>query len=486
MTVLSLRVLAQSLTVLAMLALLAFLHRWQQHEQPIFDQRPHADSGLWLTLLLPFSLLTGANGYEHGETYALARVLCTQALLLSLAAIFRVTNVFISLLSAAWTVALLVASTGISLLWSAAASLATVGAFHYLLKSLSSYSPKSFTLGELLTVCQGIATFAVISACSIVCKMAYGDECVFESSAPVGFLQAGLFALGVFVAVVCKTATLQTPCGFYLGLFFSALTLVYPLCWLMVGGEPVGWLVYQCFSATTRTYLMVSWMVLSMTAALFAYWYSTKYSDSSTVVRKVFHGATVAALLPGIILEPGLAYLACGAVLGVFILLELTRALSIPPVGPCIQSAFAMFLDEKDAGKLILTPIYLFAGCATPLLLFPGQFGAAETTLILLCGTVALGVGDTAASVVGSRIGKHHWPGTSKTVEGTLAAIIAQFSFYLPLLLLTAVQSVWPVSTVLLAVILCLASFLEAFTTQVDNIALPIYVYPMMTALYVW
>ncbi|KAH9374087.1 hypothetical protein HPB48_005356 [Haemaphysalis longicornis] len=487
MTVVSLGVLAQSITVLAMLVslvLLAFLLRWQQHEQPSFDLRPHADSGLWLTLLLPFSLLTGGNGYEHGETYALARVVCTQALLLSLAAIFRVTNVFISLLSAAWTVTLLVTSTGISLLWSAAASLATAGTFNYLVRSLSSYSPKSFTIGELLIVCQGVATFVVISACSITCKMTYGDHCIFESSASVGFLQAGLFVLIVFAAAVSKTAALQTPRGFYFGLFFSAFTLVYPLCWLMVETEPVTWLLYQCFRNYTRTYLMVSWTALSITAASFAYWYSTKYSDSSTVVRKVFHIATIAALLPGIILEPDLAYLACGAIIGVFILLEMTRILSIPPVGPCIHTAFAMFLDEKDAGKLILTPIYLFVGCATPLLLFPGQFEAREKTLVLLSGTVVLGVGDTAASVVGSRLGKHHWPGTSKTVEGTLAAIIAQFSFYLPLLLLTAVQSVWHISTALLAVILCLASCLEAFTTQVDNIALPVYVYPMMAALY--
>lgn len=483
MTAVRLGMLAQSMTVVAVLVILFLFLRWQPSEQPDFNQRPHADSGLWLTLLLPFCLLTGGNSYDHGDLYTFAEVVCSQTLLLSLAVVFKVTSSLICMVSTAWTTVLLAAATSVPLLWSASASVAAVGTFNSLVSSLPSYSPQSFTLGELLIACQGITTFVVMSGCSLACRIVYKNDCALKCSSSAGFLQAGLFSLALFVAAVTKIQALRRPVGFYLGLLFSAVVLVYPLCSVMVNAEPVSWLVYHCFSNSTRLALMVSWFILSVMAALFAYWYSSNYSNSSTIVRKVFHAATVLVFLPGVIVDPDLMYLACGAILGVFVLLELFRTLGIPPVGSCLQSAFAMFLDEKDAGAFILTPFYLFIGCAASLLLFPAQFGEPEKKLILLSGTVALGIGDTAASIIGSKLGKHQWPGTSKTMEGTLAAVVAQLGFYLPVLC-TAVPTVWHLNTVLLIVVLCLSSYLEAFTTQVDNLALPVYVYPMMTAVY--
>ncbi|XP_077519274.1 dolichol kinase-like [Amblyomma americanum] len=483
MTAVRIGMLAQSMTVVAVLIILFLFLRWQQSEQPDFNQRPHADSGLWLTVLLPFCLLTGGNSYDHGDLYTFAEVVCSQTLLLSLAVIFKVTSCLICVVSAAWTTALLAAATSVPLLWCASASVAAAGTFNSLVSSLPSYSPQSFTLGELLIACQGVTTFVVMSGCSLACRIVYKNDCVLKCSSSAGFLQAGLFSLALFVAAVTKVQALRRPAGFYMGLLLSAAVLVYPLCSVMVSAEPVSWLVYHCFSNSTRLSLMVSWLILSALAALFVHWYSTKYSSSSTVARKVFHAATVSVFLPGVLLDPDLMYLACGAILGVFVLLELFRTLEIPPVGSCLRSTFAMFLDEKDAGAFVLTPVYLFIGCAASLLLFPAQFGEPEKKLILLSGTVALGIGDTAASVIGSKLGKHQWPGTSKTVEGTLAAVVAQFAFYLPVLF-TAMPTVWHLNTVLLIVVLCLSSYLEAFTTQVDNLALPVYVYPMMTAVY--
>ncbi|KAH7969112.1 hypothetical protein HPB52_014708 [Rhipicephalus sanguineus] len=443
LTAVRLAMVAQSLTVVAVLIILLLLLRWQQSEAPDFNQRPHADSGLWLSLLLPFALLTAGNSYEHGDVYTFAEVVCSQALVLSLAVVFRITNIFVYSLSSIWTTTLLVAATGVSFLWSAAAAVTTAGTFSYLVTSLPAYSPKSFTHGELLLVCQGITTFVVVAGCSLACKIVYRDNCDLKCSASAGFLQAGLFSLAVFVVAVTKIQALRRPTWFYASLFAAAVLIVYPLCFAMVNAEPVSWLAYHCFSSYKRLCLMVSWVILLVMAGLFVYWYTTNYSESSTVVRKVFHAAIVSVFLPGVILDPDLMYLACGATLGVFVLLEVFRTLSIPPVGPHVQSAFAMFVDEKDAGAFILTPAYLFIGCATALLLFPGQLGEPGKMPILLSGTVVLGIGDTAASVVGSKLGKHQWPGTSKTAEGTVAAIVAQFAFYFPLLFV-AVPTVLP------------------------------------------
>lgn len=49
-----------------------------------------------------------------------------------------------------------------------------------------------------------------------------------------------------------------------------------------------------------------------------------------------------------------------------------------------------------------------------------------EFPSILISGTLLLGVGDSMASIVGSRFGKTYWlPSSDKSVEGTFAAIIA-------------------------------------------------------------
>ena len=36
--------------------------------------------------------------------------------------------------------------------------------------------------------------------------------------------------------------------------------------------------------------------------------------------------------------------------------------MNIPPLGPLIDKVFKVYVDEKDAGPLVLTNIYLMAG----------------------------------------------------------------------------------------------------------------------------
>ncbi len=52
-----------------------------------------------------------------------------------------------------------------------------------------------------------------------------------------------------------------------------------------------------------------------------------------------------------------------------------------------------------------------------------------ERRLAQLSGIISVGIGDSAASIVGSKIGIRKWPGTKRTLEGSLAGLIAQFIF---------------------------------------------------------
>lgn len=80
-----------------------------------------------------------------------------------------------------------------------------------------------------------------------------------------------------------------------------------------------------------------------------------------------------------------------------------------------------------------------------------------------------IGIGDSAASLVGVSFGRHRWPRTRKTVEGSAAAVVA---------VLVCVAILAPPSPLdewlKLASATVLACLVEAFTSQIDNLFLPL------------
>lgn len=98
--------------------------------------------------------------------------------------------------------------------------------------------------------------------------------------------------------------------------------------------------------------------------------------------------------------------------LAVFIVLETARTIELQFVSYGLDQAIELFIDEKDAGKVALTPIYLLVGCSLPLWLHPCPWCLLENKndlLPLLSGVLSVGVGDTVASVVGSKFGRNLW-----------------------------------------------------------------------------
>ena len=170
-------------------------------------------------------------------------------------------------------------------------------------------------------------------------------------------------------------------------------------------------------------------------------------------------------MVPGVYIDCELLFLSSVVILAVQVLIEYIRAFQIGPVATHLDQAFAIFLDEKDSGKLILTNIYLLAGASLPLWLTPDL--SQTNSLILLSGVISIGIGDSAASIVGSKYGRIKFPGSAKTLEGTLASILAQTVF---------IHFCYNLSLGLILSI-CLVSFMEALTNQVDNIVLPLVMY---------
>lgn len=123
---------------------------------------------------------------------------------------------------------------------------------------------------------------------------------------------------------------------------------------------------------------------------------------------------------------------------------------------------------DRSAYSLFVLQIYLLLGCSLPLILVYPHRNDTSSTLIHTSGLAILGVGDSLASIFGSRFGRRKWmPGiSSKTIEGTAAAILGTFFF----LVLTSGCCSGTVSSLVASVLVAL---LEAMTNHVDNLVLP-------------
>lgn len=187
--------------------------------------------------------------------------------------------------------------------------------------------------------------------------------------------------------------------------------------------------------------------------------------DTSVVItRKWFHLVAVILFVPTTHYFPKLMALAYAVAFCVLLVLECLRK-----DVPLLNEFYCLLQDPtKDVAEgMILSHICLILGCAIPL-----WFGLAMEErigcqmLLWHWGTLCLGVGDAMAAVIGKTYGRIRWGKNRRTVEGSMAmwmSMITAGSF-----LVTRDQ--WS----LLLEATTLATILEAYTTDMDNLILPL------------
>jgi dolichol kinase len=197
------------------------------------------------------------------------------------------------------------------------------------------------------------------------------------------------------------------------------------------------------------------------------------------VQRKAFHLLAVLIFLPGALLDPTLLMLASVGAVCVVAVLEAVRVTRAPLLGAAVHRFMYQFVDERDGGAVILTHLYLLLGCAAPLWLHYSLLPSQPTRLELLpalSGVLVLGVGDSAASLFGVALGRSRWGGGShKTIEGSLAmffAVVGCAGAIAPDAV--AHRGLWAASA--------LATLVEAWTDQIDNLILPLVFYSALVA----
>ncbi|XP_062409992.1 dolichol kinase [Sardina pilchardus] len=365
--------------------------------------------------------------------------------------------------------------------------------FVYLSLILLYLLPRCFTPGEALLV---IAALSFVINQLIKRSLSTAGETRGE---PLQYylpvVVVGCLLLGVIFALLF----LFLEAGSWAGsLFFHVLTavlglgLLLPWLSLLTNTHPIAWVIYFLAVDSRRPWLLGYWALLALASVAVVMHQNRrqrrssggKKEQASTAVRKAFHVVTVLTFAPGLVLDRPLLHLASAGCLGVFLFLEFVRFFRILPLGPHLRRTLTHFLDERDSGPLVLTHIYLLVGVSLPLWLTPGPCvpkgglpGAGG--LLPYAGVLSVGVGDAVASVFGSSVGEIRWPGTKKTMEGTATSVFAQVIAVAIFLLadgslnLNASYS-WVVGSI------SIVAMLEAYTSQIDNLLLPLYLHILL------
>jgi dolichol kinase len=210
------------------------------------------------------------------------------------------------------------------------------------------------------------------------------------------------------------------------------------------------------------------------------------------VARKYFHLVAIALFTPITYFDPVMMSLSYAIAISLLIVIEMVRIWTVKNSNNfkrnCDDTVIATpaltwndfymsFLDEKDAsaakGGLVVTHIALIFGCAFPLwvhqcLLVENISTALPDKISLLLlpflGLIALGVGDSMSAICGVHFGRLHWPGgSSRTLEGSLGMFLS---------MMFAVM--WHVEYQRFSVPMAVMTLVEASTSQVDNLYLPI------------
>jgi dolichol kinase len=94
-----------------------------------------------------------------------------------------------------------------------------------------------------------------------------------------------------------------------------------------------------------------------------------------------------------------------------------------------------------------------------------------------ICGISILAVGDAIASIIGVNFGRHKWPGSTKSLEGSAGAFIGTWICLLIVEQFREIGLGWR-RLLRLALPALIGAFDEAVTSQIDNLTLPFVMIP--------
>jgi dolichol kinase len=251
-------------------------------------------------------------------------------------------------------------------------------------------------------------------------------------------------------------------------------------------------LVFLPASLPSRMTQLAGWSLLLAVALPLMQLLSSTGLVKQIIIRKGYHVLAIALFLPSLLVDAEMLCLSLAIAFAALVALEAARCVQMPLLGPAVQSFMERFVDSRDSGPVYVTHFTLLLGLAGPIWLSQALRSAAvgpasvSSTVgvtdlhVLVCavaGLMVVGVGDAAASVVGSMYGQVKlFADSSKTLEGTLGAVLCCLAAWLLLLWpLGLLSSLSAAQLLNLATSTAWACLLEAATSQLDNLVVPVY-----------
>ncbi|XP_024539538.1 dolichol kinase EVAN-like isoform X1 [Selaginella moellendorffii] len=342
------------------------------------------------------------------------------------------------------------------------------------LRAILQKFPGCGTPGELILVASGLALYGGNLLLTILGNPIDPLDCM---------LQVGVFGLSLMPpAYKCFLwLTRDSKATSFAAAFLSIMLTIAPAWFRLVAGvhrHPVLWVVnFMLEKPLLRFGLCLYWLAA---LCLLPYLYSiAKHNGAPQIlVRKGYHILAVMMFVPAVLIEKEFLHLAFTVALVIFGLVEMLRIWQIPHIGPRITEFMAVFADHRDSDKLIVSHFSLLLGCAVPVWF---HHGWRLRPLATLAGILSIGIGDTMASYVGYNYGSWRISSTSKkTVEGTMAGIM---SLGFSCALIQRLVSPICFQTYQLAIPAVLAGLLEAYTSQMDNMFVPLVFYASFLAM---
>ena len=262
----------------------------------------------------------------------------------------------------------------------------------------------------------------------------------------------------------------------------GAVVSTYVYLFRFLEKEPVLWIIKFLLEKRFAIELFVTWALTFGTSVAIAVFVTSDHISKAaykTRVRKLFHLAVVSVFLSGLLVNARVLYLASSLCICVFVVIEFIRANQLTVLGPILNDKLSSFIDEQDSGPLYLTPIYLLISMCFPLWIHSGNIN--DRSLPLFSGILSVGIGDTIASIYGSKYGKIRLPGNKKSLDATIVATLSILVF--TWLLVESNAVVMTISWLNYVFVSLLTMLLEFSTKQIDNLVLAPFFYSLIKIL---
>ena len=226
------------------------------------------------------------------------------------------------------------------------------------------------------------------------------------------------------------------------------------------------------------------------------------------IARKYFHLVAILLFAPVTWFDPDMMSLSYAIAISLLIVIEMVRGWMVSDddtkgtfnstdSSSSWNGFYMAFLDEKDSsaaeGGLAVTHIALIMGCAfslwasqliqqthmssasgwSQLPSFADTWFSSDEKLLAqlpFLGLVVLGIGDSVGAICGINFGRHNWPGgTTRTLEGSFCMFLSMVLAFL--LNVANAQFEYTFQVIVTMLVLTL---IEASTSQIDNLCLPI------------